>query len=177
MHLFALLELWFSTEIMGNSLKRNYTRENYVEVYWRMHASISHRSFQECGAFRNIFFRSIPVNHPSTSILIFAAYVYCILRADAHQKFPCLIPIINHRSVISRDLCSFGRTNFSRTKEKKKEIRPTPRSQYRSRAEFMSDRESESYGDTKRNLCTPTKWMQRYPARQDNGSGTFRRWM
>lgn len=95
------------------------------------------------GAFKNtahceiFFLRS--VNHPLTSILIFAAYVYCTSRADARQDFPSLTPIINHRSVISRDLCSFGRTNFPLNQGRRKRKR--------------SDRHFDPNTEAARNLC------------------------
>lgn len=144
-------------------------------LVFHTHISISYRSLQECGAFRNIFFRS--VNQSPTSILISATSVYCTSRADAHQDFLSLTPIINHRSVISRLMPLRGEQTFVRLKTKKKKER--------------SDRHFDPNIEAARNLCRIVKanLTERYgekfmyavemnakiPARQD--PGTFRRWM
>lgn len=123
-----------------------------------MHISISYRRLQEC--ILKYFFQK---RQSISGLDIDSRHVYCTSRADACQDFPSLTPIINHRSVISRLVLREEQT-FVGLKKKKKEIRPTLRSQYRSRAEFMSDR--ESYGKIRREI-----YVRRRNECKDTGRG------
>lgn len=143
------------------------------KVYWYTHTDVSRRSLQECNAFGNIFFRNIYASIiPQLSILISAAYVLLYLaRRCAPRFFPSLTTIINHWSVISRDLCP-GRTNFSQTKHVEKERDPIDTSIpiSKPRRIYAGSRKRVLRKDTAGNLCTSSKWMQRYR----RGRVTFR---
>lgn len=152
------IRLIFDGRAIGNSFKRSC--EKYTDkriVMFRIEI------FKNAAHFEIFFFRNIRVNHFPMSILISVAYVYCTSGADARQDFPSLTPIINHRSVISRDFSfPFGRTNFSQTKKKERDPTDTSILISKPRGIYARSRERILRKDTAGNLCTSSKWMQRY---------------
>jgi len=160
------IRLIFDGRVVENSFKRSYAREKYTDKRIVMFCI---GIFKNAAHFEIFFFRSIRVNHPPMSILISVAYVYCTSGADARQDFSSLTPIINHRSVISRDFSfPFGRNKLFSDEEKGKRF----------------DRYFDPNIEATRNLCQIEKanLMERYggkfmyavemnakiPARQSN---------
>lgn len=95
----------------------------------------------------------------------------CTSGADARQDFPSLAPIINHRSVISRDFCPSGRTkNFSQTKKKERDPTDTsiliskPRGIY-ARSKFAKANLTERYGGK---FMYAVEMNAKIPARRSN---------